>query len=227
MHWYKYMEARFANELVEFGRLRINSLNYYKDIEEHGNAVGDKEENTLNAVSAIKGTKTGDQLNELESMVFQPAPGVDPASFSISNLSIVVPVQGKPSYGCCLSDTLSRELVDEMNKENELAGNPPYDACVKIRDHVAFVKIISDHLKRESLEYYGHGHCFYKSRNIPWEQWHRSSDQCPAFIKDPKHSWQKEVRVLFETESHEDFEPIDCEIIGLRDLCEIIEVPRH
>ena len=43
MQWFKYMEARFAKELIDHGRLRINSLNYYKDIEAHGNAIGDKE----------------------------------------------------------------------------------------------------------------------------------------------------------------------------------------
>jgi hypothetical protein len=227
MNWYKYMEARFANELVYHGKIRINSLNYYKDIEAHGNAVGDREENTLNAVSAIDGTKTGAELSDLEQMVFKPAPGVDPSSFSISNLSIVVPVQGKPSYGFCLSDTLSKELVTKMNEENDSVGNPPYDTCVKITDHVRFVKVLADHLKSQNLGYYGHGHCFYKSRDIAWEEWHRNNDQCPAFIKGLSYSWQKEVRVLFETQSHENIEPIDCEIPELKKLCELIEIPKH
>ncbi len=227
MHWYKYMEARFASDLVDKGKLRINSLNYYKDVEAHGNAVGGREENTYNAVSAIEGTKTGAELNELEQMVFKPAPGVDPSSLSISNLSIVVPVQGKPSYGFCLSDTLSKELVTKMNDENQSAGNPPYDTCVKINDHVQFVKVLSQHLKSKNLEYYGHGHCFYKSRDISWEEWHRSSEQCPAFIKGLNYSWQKEVRVLFETESHKDLEPIDVQIPELIELCEIVDIPEH
>ena len=227
MQWFKYMEARFAKELIDHGRLRINSLNYYKDIEAHGNAIGDKEQNTLNAVSAIDGTKTGAELNELEQMFFKPAPGVDPSSFSISNLSVVVPVQGKPTYGFCLSDSLSRELVSEMNKENEIVGSPKYDTCVKIKDHVSFVKILSKYIKKHNLEYYGHGHCSYKSRNIPWDQWQKQSGQCPAFIKGLSYKWQKEVRVIFETQSHDDLEPIDCEIPELKELCEIIEIPKY
>lgn len=227
MHWYKYMEARFAKELVDYGRLRINSLNYYKDIETHGNAVGDKEENTLNAVSDIHGTKTGAEFNELEKMIFKPAPGADPSLFSISNSRIELSVQGKPTYGFCLSVSLSRELVTKMNKENNIVGSPQYDTCVKIKDHVLFVKTLSKYIKSHKLEYYGHGHCSYKSRDIPWEQWHKKGEQCPAFIKGLSYKWQKEVRILFETQSHDDLEPIDCEIPELKELCEIIEIPNH
>ena len=128
-------------------------------------------------------------------MFFKPAPGVDPSSFSISNVSFEVLVQGRPSYGFCLSDKLSAELVAQMNKENLIVGNPPYDACVRINDHKYFVKILAEHLKGKGLTYYGHGHCFYESRNIPWERWHRERDQCPAFIKDPTYAWQHECRV--------------------------------
>lgn len=227
MHWFKYMELRFAKDLVEHGRLRINSLNYYKDIEEHGEAVGDAHENTLTAVSAINGTKTGDQLNELEQMVFKPAPGVDPSSFSISNLSVAVQAPGRPTYAFCLSDTLSEELVTQMNQENELAGNPPYDACVKIEDHVAFHRLLSKALKEKDLNYYGHGHCSYKSREIPWEEWQRGKQQCPAFVKPKSYSWQKEVRVVFETSSHDDLEPVDIEIPSLVDLCELVEYKKR
>jgi hypothetical protein len=227
MHWYKYMEARFASDLADKGKLRINSLNYYKDIEMHGNAVGDREENTYNAVSVIAGTKKGAELNQLEKMFFKPAPGVDPSTFFISNMTVRLSVQGKPSYGFCLSDTLSKELVTRMNEENESADKLPYDMCVKIIDHVKFVKVLSQHLKSRSLEYYGHGHCFYKSRYISWEEWHRNRDQCPAFIKGLNYSWQKEVRVIFETESHEDLEPIDIEIPELIQLCEIVAIPEQ
>ena len=57
MIWYKYMEARFANDLANKGRLRINSLNYYRNVEIHGLAVGDKGENTRNTISLIEGAK--------------------------------------------------------------------------------------------------------------------------------------------------------------------------
>mgnify|MGYP006401287549 CR=1 FL=1 len=227
MIWYKYMEGRFAKDLVDHGRLRVNSLNYYRNVELHGNAVGDREENTFNATSAIEGTKTGDQLNPVERTIFGFAPGVDPSTCSFSNLSVVVPVQGRPSYGLCLSDTLSGELVARMNEENALVGNPPYDACVKIHDHKVLIRLLERYLKGRGLKYYGHGHCFYKSRNIPWERWHRESDQCPAFVKDPSYSWQKEVRILFECGSGDEVDPIDCEIPELADLCEIIEIPSH
>lgn len=228
MHWYKYMEARFARELIDHGRLRINSLNYYKNIENHGNAIGDAEENTFNAVSTSSGTRTFAQLNELERMVLRPEPGADPLSIIMTGtLNVTVPFQGKPTYGFCLSDSLSRELVTKINKENEIVGIPQYDTCVKIKDHVLFVRILSKYIKSHNLEYYGHGHCSYKSRDIPWDQWQKQSDQCPAFIKGLSYKWQKEVRIIFETQSHNDVEPIDCEIPELKELCEIIEIPKY
>lgn len=227
MIWYKYMEKRFASNLVDYGRLRINSLNYYQNIELHGNAVGDREENTLNATSHIEKTKTADQLNPLERMFFDFHPGTDFSTCSFSNISFVVPVRGRPSYALCLSDTLSNELATVMNRENALASNPPYDACVKIHDHLTLIKLLDNYLKNHGLKYYGHGHCFYKSRNIPWERWHRESDQCPAFVKDPSYSWQKEVRILFECESMDKIHPIDCEIPKLSEVCEIVEIPGH
>ena len=224
MYWYKYMEKKYAEELVNYGKIRINSLNYYRDIELHGKAVGDEAENTLNAVSVIKGSKTGDQLNELERMFFKSAPGVDSATWAIANATFLFPLQGRPTYGYCLSDALSQELLERMNYENQLVGNPPYDTCVRIKDHVSFVRLLSKHLIDKNLRYYGHGHCSYRTRDIPWEEWRRRGQQCPAFVKDSSYAWQKEVRVLFETRSHDDFEPIDIVIGGLVDLCEIVEV---
>lgn len=86
------MEARYPSKLVEHGKLRINSLNYYKDIETHGTAVGDREENTYNAVSVIKGTKSGAEFNALEKMIFGAG-----SSTVLSDFRIEVPVQGRPS----------------------------------------------------------------------------------------------------------------------------------
>lgn len=224
MRWYKYMEKCFAEKMVTSGGIRLNSLNYYKDIETHGRGVGDKEENILNAVSENKGTKTIDQLNPVEQMFFKPAPGADPSTIKIIGGTFIWPSSGRPTYVFCLSDVFDADFLHQMNKENKKVGKNLYDTCVMISDHISFVNILKKQLKDYGLNYYGHGHCLYETRNIPWEEWDSKSQQCPAFVKDPSYSWQNEVRVLFEAKLQDDLEPIDCQIEGLSDLCSIIEV---
>lgn len=215
MHWYKYMENRFAQSLVGKGALRINSLAYYRDVETHGTAVGDHEENTQHVYSLVE-NKTGDQLNEFERDIVSAGPNV-----TFRDCTFARTVNGVPTYALCLCESFSDEIMQRMSYENEAACNPSYDSCVCFPDHIAFYRAIAGAVRDFGLSYYGHGYCFYSERKIEFDQWNPNSQQCPAFIKPESYSWQREVRILFATEQREEYRPVDLVVPRLTSLCEL------
>lgn len=225
MQWFKYMESCWAKELVEQGKLRISSLDYYKKIELHGNAVGDADENIRHAVSQSNKPKTNLELNEFEKKIFHSDVIDTKEVATFVGTKFTRPVAGRPTYGFCLSDRLSFGIANRMNQENRLAGIPEYDACVRFENHLQLVEVLSCHASKSNLQYYGHGHCFYKSRDFPWDQWDKFHQQCPAFIKEPPYSWQKEVRIIFDSSFAETDEYLPLEIPELTGICELVEIP--
>ena len=222
MKLFKYMENKWATELVNNGSLRINSLNYFKDHEAHGEAIGDAEENTLQVYTNPE-YRDGNTLNEFEKQFVRIEGEGDKSGIVFNDCTFTQSHQGLPTYALCLSDTYCTDLQRRMSESNIAAGNSPYDACIEIDDHVEFVKLVSEAVfQKVGLEYYGHGHCFYKERRIPWETWNPRSQQCPAFIKPLGYSWQKEIRIIFKTASHNDLEPIDISIPAIKKLCRFI-----
>jgi len=218
--WYKYMESRWAQLLVEKGAIRINPLNYYKNIEKHGKAIGDPKENTLEIFSNPE-FKTGNDLNEFEKQFVNIKGDGDKSGITFSKCEFTKTQHGLPTHAFCLSDTYSKDILEKMNQENLAVGNKPYDTCVKIESHVEFVKIISKAAQIAGLEYYGHGNCFYRNRSIAWENWNPRTTPCPAFVKPISYSWQREVRVVF-INSNDDLGPIDIEIPEIPEICEQI-----
>ena len=60
-----------AESMIHNGCIKLGMLSGYREIEEHGSAVGDLDENTRTVFSHDKGVKTNpDQLNPLESQFF-------------------------------------------------------------------------------------------------------------------------------------------------------------
>ena len=221
MKWYKYTEMKWAEGFVNSGRIRLNSLGYYRDIERHGLAVGDLHENTREIYSRSE-FKTAAQLNDFEKsfISIDETCKMDTIQFIGSNF--ILKHVGVPSYAICLSDNLSYALQSRMSDENIAAGNMPYDACIEIDDHIRFVRLISEAAKEQGgLEYYGHGHCFYKEREVNWDMWNPQLEQCPAFVKSSLYSWQKEVRVLFKPISGDVSQSVDLIVPELKDFCRI------
>lgn len=221
MRWFKYMERKYAEEFANHGIFRINHLKNYENMELLGSAIGDSEENKLTIFSKI-GLKTGSELNDFEKDGFFTFENDDIAkTWTFGNVECIRENHGRPTYSFCATDTCSEKIREQFNIDNKLAGRPAYDACVEILDRNKFIEVLKKHMHDINLIYYGHGHCFYREKQIPWNQWNRQNEQCPAFIKDPKYKWQQEVRILFEPrdEIYNDF--VDLSSSDFVSLCRL------
>jgi hypothetical protein len=221
MRWFKFMERQFAEKLADFGSLRIRHLSFYEDIERHGLAVGDPDENKIILYSKIH-AKTGAELNNFEKARFFAFESEDAAQSSIfHNIDIEREIVGKAPYAFCATQEQSEEIRQRFNEENKLVNMPEYDACVEIVDHISFVNALIKHVDEASLKYYGHGNCFYRERRVRWDRWNPRVEQSPAFVKDPKYKWQKEVRIIFEPSDVDFQEFIDLAVPELIPLCKL------
>ncbi|MDB6061472.1 MAG: hypothetical protein JWM78_1575 [Verrucomicrobiaceae bacterium] len=221
MRWFKYMERQFAEQLANYGNLRIRRLSYYEDIESHGAAIGDPEENKITLYSHAH-AKTGAELNDFEREGFVTFANEEEAQRAMFfNVQFERKFVGRPSYAFCATQVQSEDIRQKFNDENKLSRKPEYDACVEIVDHISFVNALKKHMNEASLKYYGHGNCFYREKKVRWNQWNPNVDQCPAFLKALKYKWQGEVRILFESIEVDPNEFIDLNAPELIPLCRL------
>lgn len=194
MKWYKYLPKQFADDMVTNGCIKLSMLSYYRDIEAHGDAVGDTKENTRIIYSHDKDVKTSlEQLNPLEKRLFFLG-GAKVENFHFEKNRIEILDKGDNLIAYCASNEFNKDSMERISKENIAAGNDAYDACVEISDHVDFVKTIEKFLVREyGFKYKGHGDCHYNDRLVHWSQ---ANNVSSWYLKELKYQYQSECRIV-------------------------------
>ncbi|MCU7934403.1 MAG: hypothetical protein KZQ99_05920 [Candidatus Thiodiazotropha sp. (ex Dulcina madagascariensis)] len=224
MKWYKYMEFEHARALATEGRFRISSLAYYRNLEEHGNAIGDTGENTLGSIYVQDGfgfQNAPKHMAELEDLS-----GVD----FIDNV-FVTNYKIPPIFALCFTRRIDEAIRARLNKENEEVaqeqGKSPviYDACVEFEHHRKIVRVLRKSILNYGLQYLDQGPCDYKRSR----RYHHNGDasvpgRIPAFTKPEKYSWQEESRIVFKPHTNlSSSEYIDVHVPELVDYCRLIK----
>ncbi|PCI01810.1 MAG: hypothetical protein COB79_03495 [Zetaproteobacteria bacterium] len=207
---YKYMNRKWARKFLKDGLILIGTLHQFQDEELHGTEVGDAKEGTKNVHSkTLKYIDTSNSssipywmnqhinVSEPNQLIIHAKGGMS-ASYSDPN-----------SYIYCVSDTYDQGAIKEMG----------YNCCIKIEDSDKFFKALSMKLKNKA-RFWGYTKCVYRSRSLQdWE------DNVPAsFIKESKHSHQKEVRGLWLPLKDEKIHPIVVKAKKATRLCHIFSI---
>ncbi|MFT6954659.1 MAG: hypothetical protein ACJAY1_001779 [Glaciecola sp.] len=180
--------------MIDDGCIKLGMLSGYRDIETHGEAVGDLNENTKTIYSHDTHVKTDpSQLNPLENQLFNFG-NAKIQNFKFSNNRIEIKNHDNELLAYCTSRPFDLEAMERMSEENIKSGNYAYDACVEITDHVEFTRALCEFLKREhGFEYKGHGDCSYRDRLVHWTKAHNT---LAWNLKDKEYSYQKECRIV-------------------------------
>lgn len=222
LQWYKYLPKIHAESMVEDGCVKLGILSGYQDVEAHGEAVGDPDENTRTIYSHDEHVKTDPkQLNPLERQFFDFG-NAEIENFHFSNNRIEIKNHDNDLLAYCTSRPFNINAMRKMSEENIKAGNDAYDACVEITDHIGFMQALCDFLENEhGIIYKGHGDCFYRERLIHWTQAHNTA---AWNIKDKKYSYQKECRIVFTPPSSFSEKSLIVNVPEIKKFCRLYDL---
>ena len=206
---YKYLPIDFANRLVHLGNLKIGTLFDYKNIEEFGSEIGDQDEGISIEFSHDKEAKTGDKLNPLESAAIKAGPGMIVMGNYIERRHL------SPNlYLFCASLSYDISILKKLNKDYP---GDKYDACVRITNLKSFIEEVSTALSDKGL-FIGCSKCAYIDRKFHYTE----NRPHPATIKDPRYSYQKEVRLIWEPKDKKShIEPEYLTITNIKKNCSL------
>lgn len=219
MKWYKYLPKQHAESMIRDGCIKLGILSGYHDLEVHGGAVGDPDENTRVIYSHDTQVKTDpSELNPLERLAFNFGNAkID--RFEFYNNRIEVNARDEDLLAYCASNSFDVEAMHRISEENLKSGNEAYDACVEIVDHVGFVRALGVFLGQEcGFKLKGWGDCFYRDRRVHWTHAHKTS---AWNIKGENYSYQKECRVVFSPPGSFKDNSLIAKIPSIKQYCRI------
>lgn len=201
MKAYKYFDSSLQTRILVDGSFRIGTLYDYRKDEAHGSQIGDPKEGKIGAHSQVLSwTSTNPYLRnehaasfvrgnavvfgEGSSIGFGPggAIGFGPNGVSFANVTLRSELQVRDLFVFSLSLEPSAENMKKMG----------YDACYEVTDVEAFAKaMVSPSLGGLA----GFGSVIYQPKEMHYEI---AKNLNPALIKEPKFSYQKEVRILWQ-----------------------------
>jgi hypothetical protein len=193
---YKYMGRAHAARMLADGEIRLGTLYTYRNEEELGPEVGDRDEGTLNLKKS--GFTVVDTVD----------PRTIPAFFrnglsvgSGARLQIIArdgigrQFEDPDCWVYCTSKYFDRDQMNSMG----------YDTCVEIFDIEPFFFAVSREIQLRIRSFWGAAECVYRDRTVE----HTAYDGIPpAFIKHPRFRGQTEVRALWIPKDGEHVEPV-------------------
>jgi len=207
---YKYLPSEYANLFLNKGKIKIGTLYDYRDIEAHGNEIGDQHEGIKTEYSHDKGTKTGNQLNRIEKKVFKGG-----ADMKFQNNRVELENISQDHFIYCVSKSFSKSILEKLNND---FPKSKYDSCVEIVDIAKFIRDVSKALPngkyicwRECV-YIGRMHHY--SKNTPH----------PAILKEDKYKYQEEVRFFWEPVKVNKIEPVIINLKNTKEYCKLIKI---
>lgn len=219
--FFKYMEKEFALGLVNKGIVKIGTLYDFKNQEDYGSEIGDRDEGMRkdyerNVIAKI--TKSGIESNsDYFNTLYGSGPmknkfivGGDNAHISLNGTTVTTRTVDKDHYIFCGTYEPSYYSMRKMSQS--------YDTAILISDVKKFGKIIEKLLPRGSkfLDCY---YCDYIERN----EHHSIKRPSGMLIKDPIYAHQKEIRFIWEAPNDE-IKPIILECKKLARLCSITKL---
>jgi hypothetical protein len=184
MKLYKAMERRYAQSLVEHGRIRIGTLNDYKRTEHLHEAISDNSEGKKTIrVGLYSSDHPEDHSTHIEKLIGKKFKGFKGVYVTDSNFTEYAP--DCPVF--CFA-----ESVDGLRKHVD----PQYDCLITFERVKEFSRIVCIALCALGLPIKRVicAPCVYRPRTMDS---YGDKNEHPAFIKDPKYSGQREVRLMW------------------------------
>lgn len=202
---YKYLPLKYAELLSNSGCIRIGTLQSYRNTE-HGSEIGDMNEGVVFQYSHDKYAKRGDELNPLEEKVIKVGRGM-----VVENNYVVRSLQSPNCYIFCASLSCKKAILEKLNRD---CPEDKYDACVEIKNIDKFVNEITSAFSGQ-VKYVGRFNCDYIGRK------HHYAKTIPnsAIIKDPRYSYQEEVRFIWEPKEKNEIKPVRFTIKQIQNNC--------
>jgi hypothetical protein len=182
---YKYLKHEHAVALLKRGIVQVGTLYGYREIESLKVEIGDASEgySTVHSDDPLVDWKNPDTINPVVERLFKIPPG---SQGIMTGAHLTLIQQSEDVYAYCFSAVADRDAMRRMG----------YNACVAVLDPLGFLSVLTAHLTHHgiatepvivhSCKYFGRLHKHQRPGNIH-----------PAFIKDPRHSYQREVRALW------------------------------
>lgn len=178
-HAFKYMEAKYADELVNDGKLRIGTLLDYRRREKFGGGRLDEDEGTSELWAAID-ARSNDDIPEFARSIIQIGPSA--TKVHISGIGVVKPYLMPDAYVLCLSKRYApAELLPDFE---------PADACVEIVNPPEFFAALEDSMAAHG-QFIGVHDCKYSGRRVEYP----APALNPFVVKDPRYAHQAESRI--------------------------------
>lgn len=187
MPWYKYLPQEIAELMVKKGSVKIGTLFDYKNEDELGTDIGDKNEGVLTEWSNDKETKrTQSDLNRIEKLAFRIKEGLE--GVQIKDCLVQATQQSPDFFIYSVSDVFNVHIMRKLCRDYHTT----YDACVRIIDPNAFINAVSK-LFKDKGHYETSAYIQYMDRT----RHYKDLTPHPALIKEPKFEYQKEIRSIW------------------------------
>jgi hypothetical protein len=211
---YKYLPAKYAQEMLQLGRVKLGTLTEYRKWEDA--LRGDAGENSRTLVQSQEGRapQLGRELSPFQQQLAASAFGDAFGGLTFINTGFQRTDFGKNCYVYCASIEHSREA----------AGS--YDSCVRIRDHKRFLRAITIALRKlPGLEDSESLHDFV--RYAPREQPYPGQSNFPTlFVKPEKFRPEREYRMAWIPPKTPGPDPLILDVADLRGMLERVPVPK-
>lgn len=215
---YKYLKSEHVPDMLRYGVIRLGTVYEYRDVEKHGNAVGDAEEGKSRSSLRVgpggvrlEADRPSPELAFFDGFYFPKGSAITLVGGSES---VIVNVQDSPDlYIYCVTDVFDEAAMRKFR----------YDACVRIDRPRQFFEAIGRKLVKKKLAQPGGkvGNCIYGER----ERDHRSDKPGPAWlIKPPDLAYQREIRASW-TPTAERVEPFILRCKGIVPHCSPFKIP--
>lgn len=188
---FKFLEERFAIEMIRVGSLKIGTLYEYRDAERYSGKIldqGEGKRKTKIAIERFEGT--GDELNEKIGL-FTGAGQV-----RLYGSSVQINESNPNCYIYCTTSAFFSDTLHQAIKDGK-------EACVMITDPEQFFRDLSVHIPEKRFT--GTYPCLYGKRdyNLSFENDQEALRQLrsipPALVKPSEHWPYREVRSIWES----------------------------
>ncbi|MEK7522811.1 MAG: hypothetical protein AAB569_04460 [Patescibacteria group bacterium] len=189
---FKYTRLPYAKEMLRDGIVFINTLNHFRNENKYGLERGDKGEGTQKTY--MRG-KTIDLTNQK----------TIPPTISRAILEGKLKGTGKLIIQTDINEFIQDCYVYSLSTSNNLSKKfqdiAGYDTLVEITNPIAFAEVLTRCINQQldsSIKTYSFKKVEYiNSRNQEFEQ---QTQTHPIFVKENRHNWQEEFRLVWGVE---------------------------
>lgn len=189
--FFKYINKIHAESLLEKGEILIRPLSEFQKVENFGNGIGDLNEGIVRFNSNGNVFDTNDP-NHNKSVATLLSGNIQ-AGRVIIIAEKHIEFRTNNCFIFSVSQLANKSLLKEFG----------YDSCVKIEQFEDFFKILTDNLIKNGYKVTQAevNECWYQKKEVDLLE---ELPYTPAFIKDEKYEYQKEVRCAWSIENCEE-----------------------